>query len=185
MVPSCKKTPYGVPFPVTHPVLCFRSQKNMLRVRRVQNVLLTGSCFDARTFRCLFSASLLEPDASLKFPIFIIGVRGASKIVFKKVGQWFIFQEDKFEDTEWEHVIWVSWTSPVIIMYLIPIRDLETLFEMGQRTGYETWAFAGSSSRISRNNIFWTNLNEAWIRWLTFPFPELPTLCVLKPLTAK
>lgn len=37
--------------------------------------------------RCLFSASLIGPDASLKLPIFIIGVGGATKIVFDKVGQ--------------------------------------------------------------------------------------------------
>lgn len=37
--------------------------------------------------RCLFSASLMGPDASLKFPMFIIGVGGAIKIVFDKVGQ--------------------------------------------------------------------------------------------------
>lgn len=37
--------------------------------------------------RCLFSASPMGPLASLKFPIIIIGVEGAIKSVFDKVGQ--------------------------------------------------------------------------------------------------
>lgn len=40
----------------------------------------------------------MGPHASLKFPIFVTGVGGAIKIVFNKVGQWLIFQEDKFRD---------------------------------------------------------------------------------------
>lgn len=40
----------------------------------------------------------MGPLANLKFSINIIGVEGAIKIVFDKVGQWFIFQKDKFGD---------------------------------------------------------------------------------------
>lgn len=55
-------------------------------------------------------------DASLIFLVIEIGV--LLRLSSTKVGQWFVFHKDKFGDAEWEHVIWVSWTDPDIIMYI-------------------------------------------------------------------
>lgn len=55
-------------------------------------------------------------DASLIFFVIEMGV--LLRLSSTKVGQWFVFHEDKFGDAEWEHVIWVSWTDPDIIMYI-------------------------------------------------------------------
>lgn len=68
-------------------------------------------------------------------------------------------------------------------VFIIPIRDLETYLGQVRELGMKSESL--QVFYLECPKIFWTNLSETWIRWLTFPSLELPTERFTKPLTEK